>query len=59
MKIGGHPVDLVVDTGMIHSVVTQLWVLSHRDMQPLLGPLEVSLATSSLYLENAVLESIK
>jgi hypothetical protein len=42
MKKGGRPVDLLVDTGMTHSVVNP-WTFSHREMQPLLGPQEIRL----------------
>jgi predicted aspartyl protease len=32
IKIGGCPIDLMVDTGVTHSVVTQPMAPSHRDM---------------------------
>jgi hypothetical protein len=37
MKIGGHPVDLMVDMGAEHAVVTLQWALFPKGIQLLTG----------------------
>jgi hypothetical protein len=59
MKIGAYPVALMVDTGNTHLVVTHpIGPLSQRHAT-IVGPQGIRLTAPSLYLENAILESIK
>jgi hypothetical protein len=59
IMIGGHPVDLMVDTDAEHSVVIQQWAPFHRSIQLLLG-LEGTRSTApSLCPDNAILGVIK
>jgi hypothetical protein len=59
MKIGGHPLDLLVDIGTTHSVVTQLMGPFSQRHVTIVRPWEVRLAAPSSYPENAILESMK
>jgi hypothetical protein len=59
IKKRGCPVDLLMDTGSTNSVVTKpVSPLSQRHTN-IAGPQEIRLSTPSLYLENAILESMK
>jgi hypothetical protein len=55
IRIGGHPVDLMVDTGTEHSAVTQPMGLFHKSIQLLMGLQGTRPTTPSLCPDSAIL----